>query len=137
MMCSRTLARETFGSRVADHGVMQDWIAEARIRIEQARLLVLKTAWLIDNEGVKSARIEISAIKVAAPAVAVWVLDRAIQAFGGAGFTEDFPLANMYAHARTLQVADGPDEVHKRSLARRELRRYEPGFVPPPYGEES
>ncbi len=133
LMCSRTLARETFGKPIAEHGVVQDWIAEARIRIEQARLLVLKTAWMIDKMGAKSARIEVSAIKVAAPAVAIYVIDRAIQAFGGAGVTADFPLAAMYAHARTLQIADGPDEVHKRSLARRELRRYEPGHVPPPY----
>jgi acyl-CoA dehydrogenase len=133
MMCSRAKARETFGQPVSEHGVVQDWIAEARIQIEQARLLVLKTAWLIDTVGVKSARIEISAIKVLAPRVAAWVLDRAIQVFGAAGVTDDFPLAALYAHVRTLQIADGPDEVHKRSLARRELRRYEPGFVPPLY----
>ncbi len=133
MLCSRALARETFGSRVADQGVIQDWIAEARIQIEQARLLVLKTAWLIDTVGVKSARVEISAIKVIAPRVAKMVVDRAIQVFGAAGVTGDFPLAHMYAHIRTLQIADGPDEVHMRSVARRELRRYEPGFVPPRY----
>lgn len=133
LLCSRALARETFGSAVADHGVVQDWIAEARLQIEQARLLVMKTAWLIDTVGVKSARIEISAIKVIAPRVAKMVLDRAIQVFGAAGVTGDFPLAQMYAHIRTLQIADGPDEVHMRSVARRELRRYQPGFVPPPY----
>ncbi len=135
MMCSRAKARETFGQPVAEHGVVQDWIAEARMQIEQARLLVLKTAWLIDTVGVRNARIEISAIKVIAPGVAKFVLDRAIQVFGAAGVTDDFPLASLYAHVRTLQIADGPDEVHKRSLARRELRRYEPGFVPPKYGE--
>jgi acyl-CoA dehydrogenase len=133
LMCSRAKARETFGQPVSEHGVVQDWIAEARIRIEQARLLILKTAWLIDTVGVRNARIEISAIKVAAPETAKWVLDRAIQVFGGAGVTDDFPLAATYAHVRTLQIADGPDEVHKRSLARRELRRYEPGHVPPLY----
>ena len=133
MLCSRALARETFGAKVAEHGVIQDWIAEARLQIEQARLLVLKTAWLIDTVGVKSARVEISAIKVIAPRVAKMVLDRAIQVFGAAGVTGDFPLAQMYAHIRTLQIADGPDEVHMRSVARRELRRYEPGFVPPAY----
>ncbi|MDH3500223.1 MAG: acyl-CoA dehydrogenase family protein [Acidimicrobiia bacterium] len=133
MMCSRAKARETFGQPVSEHGVVQDWIAEARIQIEQARLLVLKTAWLIDTVGVRSARIEISAIKVIAPQVAKYVLDRAIQVFGAAGVTNDFPLAALYAHVRTLQIADGPDEVHKRSLARRELRRYEPGFVPALY----
>ena len=135
MMCSRAKARETFGQPVSEHGVVQDWIAEARMAIEQARLLTLKTAWLIDTVGVKGARIEISAIKVAVPRMAKWVLDQAIQVFGAAGVTNDFPLAALYAHVRTLQLADGPDEVHKRSLARRELRRYEPGFVPPPYGE--
>jgi acyl-CoA dehydrogenase len=133
MLCSRALARETFGSTVAEHGVVQDWIAEARLQIEQARLLVLKTAWLIDTVGVKSARVEISSIKVIAPRVARMVVDRAIQVFGAAGVTGDFPLAHMYAHIRTLQIADGPDEVHMRSVARRELRRYEPGFVPAPY----
>ena len=133
MMCSRAKARETFGQPISEHGVVQDWIAEARMQIEQARLLVLKTAWLIDTIGVKGARIEISAIKVMAPRVAKFVLDTAIQVFGAAGVTNDFPLAALYAHIRTLQLADGPDEVHKRSLARRELRRYEPGFVPPLY----
>ncbi len=133
MMCSRALARETFGSPVAEHGVVQDWVAESRLQIEQARLLVLKTAWMIDTVGVRSARVEISAIKVIAPRVAKMVIDRAIQIFGAAGVTGDFPLAQMYAHVRTLQIADGPDEVHMRSVARRELRRYEPGYVPPPY----
>ena len=117
--------------------MIQDWIAEvAVLQIEQARLLVLKTAWLIDTVGVKSARVEISAIKVIAPRVAKMVVDRAIQVFGAAGVTGDFPLAHMYAHVRTLQIADGPDEVHMRSVARRELRRYEPGHVPPPYEGE-
>ena len=133
MMCSRVKARETFGQTVADHGVVQDWIAEARIAIEQARLLTLKTAWLIDTVGVKGARIEISAIKVAVPRMAVKVVDRAMQAFGAGGLSQDFPLAVMYGHLRTLMIADGPDEVHKRSVARRELRRYEPGFTPEPY----
>lgn len=133
MMSSRAKARVAFGKTVAEQGVFQDWVAEARLMIEQARLLVLKTAWLIDTVGVRSARIEISAIKVVAPRVATWVLDRAMQAFGGAGVSDDFPLASMYAHARTLQIADGPDEVHKMSVARRELRRYEPGFLPEPY----
>ena len=130
LMCERVLGREAFGEPIAEKGVVQDWIAEARIRIEQARLLVLKTAWLIDTVGVKGARIEISAIKVVAPQMATWVIDRAIQAFGAAGVSDDFPLAEMYAHARTLQIADGPDEVHIRSVARRELGRYEPGAFP-------
>lgn len=129
LMCRRTQERVAFGRTLAEHGVVQDWIAEARVMIEQARLLVLKTAWLIDTVGTKSARVEVSAIKVAAPRVAVWVLDRAIQAHGGAGVSQDFPLASMYAYARILQIADGPDEVHKMALARRELRQHS-GPVP-------
>ena len=124
LMCQRALSREAFGSAIAEQGVVQDWIAEARIRIEQVRLLVLKTAWLMDTVGNRGARVEISAIKVAAPEMATWVLDRAIQVHGGGGVSDDFPLAEMYAAARTLHLADGPDEVHKRSVARRELRRY-------------
>ena len=133
MMCSRAKARETFGSTLAGHGVVQDWIADSRIQIEQARLLVLKTAWMIDTVGVRSARIEISAIKVAVPRMAKLVLDRAIQLFGAAGVSDAFPLAHMYAQVRALQIVDGPDEVHVRSVARRELTRYEPGLVPSPY----
>jgi len=123
VMCRRALSRTAFGKPLADQGVVQEWIAESRIRIEQARLMVLKTAWLMDTVGVKGARIEISAIKVAVPEMATWVIDRGIQALGGAGVSDDFPLAALYAHARTLRIADGPDEVHKRSVARRELRR--------------
>ena len=100
---------------------------------QQARLLTLKTAWMIDNVGVRNARIEIAAIKVVAPETLRWISDRAIQVFGGAGFTEDFPVAEFYSMARWLQIADGPDEVHKRSVARAELARYEPGQVPEPY----
>ena len=133
MMCSRVKGKETFGVPIADHGVVRDWIAEARIAIEQARLLTLKTAWLIDTVGVKGARIKISAIKVAVPRMAVKVVDQAIQAFGAGGLSADYPLAGFYAHLRTLMIADGPDEVHKRTLARRELARYEAGFVPAPY----
>jgi acyl-CoA dehydrogenase len=124
LMCRRTLSRQTFGSAIAEHGVVQEWIAEARIRIEQARLLVLKTAWLMDTVGNKGAAMEISAIKVVAPETACWVIDKAIQAHGGAGVSQDTPLASLYAHARTLQIADGPDEVHRRSVARRELARW-------------
>ena len=124
IMCRRALDRTAFGKTLAEQGVVQDWIAEARIRIEQARLMVLKAAWLIDTVGAKGARIEISAIKVAVPRMATWVLDRGIQVLGGAGVSQDFPLASLYAHARTLHIADGPDEVHKRSVARRELRRF-------------
>jgi acyl-CoA dehydrogenase len=126
VMCRRAVSRVAFGKALAEQGVIQDWVAEARIRIEEARLMVLKTAWLVDTQGAKGARIEVAAIKAAVPRMAVWVIDRAIQTLGGAGVTEDFPLAGLYAHARSLQIADGPDEVHKRSIARRELRRYLP-----------
>jgi acyl-CoA dehydrogenase len=126
LMAQRALTRTAFGKEIARQGVVQDWIAEARIRIEQARLLTLKTAWMIDTVGKDAARTEISAIKVVAPAVATWVLDRAIQTFGGGGVSDDFPLASFYAHARTLHLADGPDEVHKMVIARRELSRYIP-----------
>jgi acyl-CoA dehydrogenase len=124
LMCTRATQRVAFGKTIAEQGVVQDWVAEARMRIEQARLLTLKTAWLMDTVGNKGARIEISAIKVVAPEVATWVIDRAIQVFGAKGVSEDVPLAEMYAHARTLHLADGPDEVHKMQIARRELRRY-------------
>ncbi len=124
LMCNRVLQREAFGEPLAKKGVIQDWIAEARVKIEQIRLLTLKTAWLMDTVGNKGARIEISAIKVVAPRTAAWVIDRAIQAHGGKGFTNDTPLALMWSAARTLQMADGPDEVHKYSIARRELKRY-------------
>ena len=130
LMCERAHSRVTFGKPLARQGVIREWIAESRIEIEQARLLVLKTAWLMDKAGSKGARIEISAIKVAAPEVAVRVIDRAIQVHGGGGVSNDFPLAAMYAAARTLRIADGPDEVHKLSIARRELRRYEPQLEP-------
>jgi acyl-CoA dehydrogenase len=126
LMCSRAVERVAFGKTIAEQGVVQDWVAEARMRIEQARLLTLKTAWLMDTVGNKGARIEISAIKVVAPELATWVIDRAIQVFGAKGVSEDVPLAEMYAHARTLHLADGPDEVHKMQIARRELRRYVP-----------
>jgi len=125
IMCERAQERVAFGKPLAEQGVIQNWIAESRIKIEQARLMVLKAAWLIDTVGVKGARIEVSAIKVAVPEMATWVIDRAIQVLGGAGVSDDFPLAALYAHARTIQIADGPSEVHKRSVARRELRRYE------------
>jgi len=124
MMCRRTAARSTFGRPIIEHGVVQRWIAQARVKIEQVRLLVLKTAWLMDTVGNRGARIEISAIKVAAPEVATWVIDRAIQAHGGAGVSQDHLLAELYAVARILQIADGPDEVHHMAIARRESARY-------------
>ena len=102
------------------------WIAESRIEIDMARLLTLKAAWLIDTVGNKHARTEIAAIKVAAPGVALKVIDRAIQVHGGGGVSQDFPLAWLYAHVRTLRIADGPDEVHKMTIARRELRAHQP-----------
>ena len=123
LMCARAASRVTFGQPVAERGNVQDWIAESRIEIDMARLLTLKAAWLMDTVGNKHARSEIAAIKVAAPNVALKVIDRAIQVHGGGGVSDDFPLATMYAHLRTLRLADGPDEVHKRSIARRELRR--------------
>ncbi|MCA1844831.1 MAG: acyl-CoA dehydrogenase family protein [Actinobacteria bacterium] len=125
LMCRRARERVAFGKPLSEQGVIQEWIAEARIRIEEVRLLVLKTAWLIDTAGGKSARTEISAIKVAAPRMALWVLDRAIQVHGAAGVSQDLPLAQMHAYCRILQIGDGPDEVHKMALARRELLRSE------------
>ncbi|HEY7705466.1 MAG TPA: acyl-CoA dehydrogenase family protein [Acidimicrobiia bacterium] len=124
LMCLRAQSRVAFGRALAEQGVIQEWIAESRIRIEQARLLVLKAAWMIDHGGVDSARTEISAIKVAAPAALVYTADRAMQVFGAAGFTDLEPLARFYSMGRWLQVADGPDEVHRRSVARSELRRF-------------
>jgi acyl-CoA dehydrogenase len=123
LMCQRAISRTAFGKPLAEQGVIQDWIAESRVRIEQARLLVLKTAWLMDTVGNKGAHTEIQAIKIVTPAMAEWVIDKAIQAHGGGGVSQDFPLAHLWASARTLRFADGPDEVHKRSLARRELRK--------------
>jgi acyl-CoA dehydrogenase len=123
LMCRRAASRVTFGQPVAERANVQDWIAESRIDIEMVRLLTMKAAWLMDTVGNKLARTEISAIKVAAPNVALRVIDRAIQVHGGGGVTEDFPLAMMYAHQRALRLADGPDEIHKRTIARHELRR--------------
>jgi alkylation response protein AidB-like acyl-CoA dehydrogenase len=124
LMCRRSLTRTPFGKPLADQGVVQEWIAEARVRIEQARLLVLKAAWLMDTVGNKGAHTEIQAIKIAVPATTEWIIDKAIQAHGAAGVGQDTPLARLWAQSRTLRLADGPDEVHKRSLARRELNRY-------------
>ena len=124
LMCARAHERFPFGRPLAEQGVVQDWVAQARIRIEMVRLLVLKTAWLMDTVGNRGAAVEISAIKIAAPQMAAWVTDRAIQVFGGAGVSQDTPLGRLYAMARMLQIADGPDEVHAMALARRELRRY-------------
>ncbi len=124
LMCERALAREPFGKPIADQGLFHHWLAQARVKIEQARLLTLKAAHLMDTVGNKGARMEIAAIKIVAPEMATWVLDKAIQTYGGAGVSNDTPLALMWSHARTLRLADGPDEVHEMSLARRELKRY-------------
>ena len=124
LMCRRVLGRVVYGKPLADQGVIDEWIAESRVRIEQARLLVLKTAWLMDTVGNKGAHTEIQAIKISTPLMTEWVLDKAIQAHGAGGVSQDFPLAALWTHARTLRLADGPDEVHRRSLARRELRKY-------------
>ncbi|HTY96402.1 MAG TPA: acyl-CoA dehydrogenase family protein [Solirubrobacteraceae bacterium] len=133
-MCSRAVSRVTFGQPLAMRANIQDWIAESRVEIEMARLLTLKAAWLMDTVGNRQARTEIAAIKVAAPNVALKVLDRAIQVHGAGGVSGDFSLASAYAHLRTLRLADGPDEVHKLSIARRELAPYvsreEPAAAP-------
>jgi acyl-CoA dehydrogenase len=124
LMCRRAISREAFGKPIAQQGVVQDWIAESRVRIEQQRLLVLKTAWLMDTVGNQGAHTEIQAIKISTPAAVEWILDKAVQVHGAGGVSQDFPLAAMWAGNRTLRLADGPDEVHKRSLARRELKKY-------------
>ena len=124
LMIKRSLTRTTFGKELARQGVIQEWIAQARIDIEQSRLLVLKAAWIIDNHGAKAARKEIAAIKVAIPRMAEQIINNAIQAHGGAGVSQDTPLAAMYAGVRTLRIVDGPDEVHLRDIARLELKPY-------------
>ena len=124
LMIKRTIGRETFGKELVQQGVIQEWIAQARIDIEQARLLVLKAAWMIDNVGAKGARKEIAAIKVAVPQMAERIIDHAIQSYGGAGVCQDTPLAGLYAGIRTLRIVDGPDEVHIRDIARLEIKPY-------------
>jgi acyl-CoA dehydrogenase len=124
LLCKRAQSRVTFGKPISENANIQDWIAEARIDIEMIRLLTLKAAYLMDTVGNKAAQTEIAAIKVAAPRVALTIVDRAIQVHGGGGVTDDFPLALAWAHLRTLRLADGPDEVHKRAIARQELRKY-------------
>jgi acyl-CoA dehydrogenase len=124
LMCRRASDRVAFGRPIADQGVVRDWIAESRVRIEQLRLLVLKTAWLMDTVGNRGAHTEIQAIKIATPQTVQWILDKAIQVHGAGGLSQDFPLANAYAGIRTLRFADGPDEVHKNSLAKAEIARH-------------
>ena len=131
LLCKRAQSRVTFGKPLSENANIRDWIAEARIEIEMIRLLTLKAAYLMDTVGNKQAQTEIAAIKVAAPNIALKIIDRAIQVHGGAGVTDDFPLAAAWAHLRTLRLADGPDEVHKRAIARHELRKYCDGVVEP------
>ncbi|HEX5565536.1 MAG TPA: acyl-CoA dehydrogenase family protein [Streptomyces sp.] len=130
LMCRRAVSRTAFGEPLAAQGVVREWIADARVTVEQLRLLVLKTAWLMDTVGNRGAHTEIQAIKIAVPRAVVDILDRAVQLHGAGGVSQDFPLAELWAAARTLRIADGPDEVHQRSLARRELRRYAQGPAP-------
>ncbi len=125
LMCRRVLSRVAFGRPLAEQGVIGEWIADSRVKIEQLRLLVLKTAWLMDTVGNQGAHTEIQSIKIAAPETAGWIIDKAIQAHGAAGLSQDTPLAALWAAARTIRLADGPDEVHRRSLARRELKKYQ------------
>jgi acyl-CoA dehydrogenase len=123
LMCDRASDRVAFGKPIADQGVVRDWIAESRVAVEQLRLLVLKTAWLMDTVGNKGAHTEIQAIKIATPKTVEWILDKAIQVHGAGGLSQDFPLASAFAGIRTLRFADGPDQVHKNALARNELKR--------------
>ncbi len=123
LMCQRSVERVAFGKQLARQGVVREWIAESRVKVEQLRLLVLKTAWLMDTVGNKGAHTEIQAIKIATPSTVEWILDKAIQVHGGGGLSQDFPLAQSFAGIRTLRFADGPDEVHKMSLARAEIKR--------------
>ena len=124
LMCARAQRRVAFGRPLAEQGTIRAGIAESRVEIDQARLLTLRAAYLMDTMGNKAARSEIAQIKVVAPRMALRVLDRAIQAHGGAGVCDDFPLARAWAHARTLRLADGPDEVHLEAIAKAELRRF-------------
>jgi acyl-CoA dehydrogenase len=124
LMCARVAARVAFGKPLAQQGVIQQWIADSAIEIEQARLLTLKAAWMIDTLDKKAAQDQIAMIKVVAPSLLTRVTDRAIQAFGAAGVSDDYPLAALYAAGRTLRLADGPDEVHRRAIARSTLRQF-------------
>jgi acyl-CoA dehydrogenase len=123
LMVARAASRVAFGKPLSEQGVIRDWIAESRVRIEQLRLLTLKAAWLMDTVGNKGAHTEIQAIKIAAPATVEWIVDKAVQVHGAGGLSQDFPVAEWYAQVRTLRFADGPDEVHKNALARHEIRR--------------
>jgi acyl-CoA dehydrogenase len=124
-LCKRVQNRVAFGKPLSNQGVIQEWIADSRIEIEQARLLTLKAAHMMDTAGNKAAKTEIAMIKVVAPSMALKVIDRAIQAFGAAGVSDDVPLAALWANARTLRLADGPDEVHRAQIAKLELKKYQ------------
>jgi len=124
LMCQRATSRVAFGKPLSEQGAIQEWIAQSQLEIEQARLLTLKAAWTMDTLGKKAAQNEIAMIKIVAPQVHTNVVNRAIQVFGAAGVSQDFPLALMWAHGRCMHIADGPDEVHKRSLARSVLRQF-------------
>ncbi len=132
LMCRRVASRVAFGKPLAEQGVIGEWIADSRVEIEQLRLLVLKTAWLMDTVGNQGAHTEIQSIKIAAPKTVGTIIDRAMQAHGAAGVSQDTPLAALWAAARTIRLADGPDEVHRRSLARRELKKYQTTQSPSP-----
>ncbi len=123
LMIARANERVAFGKPLSEQGVIRDWIAESRVKIEQIRLLTLKAAWLMDTVGNKGAHTEIQAIKIAAPRTVEWIVDKAIQVHGGGGLSQDFPIAEWFAQVRTLRFADGPDEVHKNALARNELKK--------------
>jgi acyl-CoA dehydrogenase len=123
LMKNRAQERETFGKKLSEQGVIRQWIAESRMEIEQARLLVLRTAWMMDEVGNKEARKEIAMIKAVVPQMALKIIDRAIQTHGGGGVCQDYPLANFWIYARTLRLADGPDEVHLESVAKMELKK--------------
>ena len=123
LMCARAGRRTAFGKPIAEQGVVRNWIAEARLAIDQARLLVLKTAWMMDTAGNKAARREIAMIKAAVPRITQKIIDRAIQTHGGGGVSQDFPLAQFWIYARTLRLADGPDEVHLETIAKMELKK--------------
>ncbi|MGI8848622.1 MAG: acyl-CoA dehydrogenase family protein [Pyrinomonadaceae bacterium] len=124
LMTGRAQNRIAFGKKISEQGVVRQWISESRLAIEQARLLVLKTAWLMDEIGIKDARREIAMIKAVVPQMALKIIDRAIQTHGGGGVCQDFPLANFWIYARSLRLADGPDEVHLESVAKFELKKY-------------
>lgn len=137
LMVKRSLERSTFGTLIAHKGLIQDWIAESRVEIDMAREYVLRTAHLMDTLGNKGAAMSIAGIKVAVPNIVLKVIDRAIQVHGAAGVSQYYPLAHMYAHMRTLRIADGPDEVHKMTIARREIRKHDPHFQITPMWEGS